>query len=303
MIRVSPMPGEIAEGHLSRIRIVNGISSRDRLIERLRAQSNEPSSPVLHLLAAFSGMDSTTYAIDHSMMPALRVASRDEAPAMHGSQEGASFSRRLGMLAPRPGSRVCRRCTAQNLVEQGFSWYQREHQLIGVDLCVVHGCGLCVFDGVDAYSEPPEIREARGEFQPIQVDVAEQNGSDSFVTRFVSISCSYLHRNAPLSARALHAELASRARAVGLRISDSGNRPLLSDAILEQAPKVWLQAHFPRLFSKSPLKKHYPIDALLMPSAVAGSGDAYAMAIAAISSNESDSRAPIAMSTYVPAGR
>ncbi len=291
MIRVSPMPGEIAEGHLSRIRIVNGISSRNRLIERLRAQSSEPSAPVLHMLAEFSEMDSKTYAINHSMMPALRVASRDEAPAMHGALEGASFSRRLGMLAPRSGSRVCRRCTAQNLVEHGFSWYRREHQLLGVDLCVFHGCGLHAFDGDDAYSEPPEIREARGEFQPLQLDAEELNGSDSFVARFVSVSCSYLNRNAPLSARALHVELASRARAAGFRTSDSGNRPLLSDAILNRAPEFWLQANFPKLASKPPSKKHYPIDALLMPSAVAGSGDAYALAIAALSSNEGDSRA------------
>ncbi len=285
------MPGEIAEGHLSRIRIVNGISSRKRVIDLLRAQSSDPTAPILHLLAAFSGMDSTAYAILHSMMPALRVASREEAPALHGSPEGAAFSRRLGMLAPRPGSRICARCNAQSLAEQGFSWFRREHQLLGVDLCPVHGCGLQVIDCGDAFSEPPEFREVRGELKLAQLDSVVKKGGDSFVGRFISLTCSYLNRDAPLPTRALHAELSSRARLAGLRTSDSGHRPLLSDAILERAPKGWLQAHFPLLISKQPSKKYYPIDNLLMPSSPAGSGDAYALAIAALSVNEADSRA------------
>lgn len=291
MIRVSPMPGEIAEGHLSRIRIVNGISSRKRLIDLLRAQSSDPSAPVLHLLAAFSGMDSTTYAIRHSMVPVLRVASREEAPALHGSPEGASYSRRLGMLAPTLGSRICARCIAQSLAEQGFSWFRREHQLLGVDICPIHGCGLQVIHGGDAFSETPEIREVRDELKSVQWDSVDKEGGDSFVGRFVSLSCSYLNRDAPLPARALHAELSRRARLAGLRTSDSGHRPLLSDAILERAPKGWLQAHFPMLVAKLPSKKYYPIDSLLMPSSPAGSGDAYALAIAALCVNEGDSRA------------
>ena len=277
MIWVSPMPGEIAEGHLARIRIVNGISSRKQLIDLLRRKSSDPAAPILHLLAEFSGMGSAAYAIRHSMMPVLRVASREVTPALHGSPEGAMFSRRLGMLAPRPGSRFCARCIAKSLSEQGFSWFRREHQLSGVDLCPIHGCGLQVIEGDDAYAEPPDCREVRGESKLVPpVSFVEKEG-DSFVRRFVSLSCSYLNRDAPLPTRALHAELSRRARSVGLRTSDSGHRPLLSDAIIEHAPRGWLQAHFPLLLSKQPSKKYSPIDNLLMPSSPAGSGDAYAL--------------------------
>ncbi len=203
MIFVDPMPDEIAAGHITRMGATNCLTSHARLVATLksglRARTSLPDDiPVIHLLAAASGMENVDYAIRHTMLPALRVASKSPGIHVHGSQEGVTFSKRLGMLSPRPGAYCCEECITQDLTDHGFSWFHRTHQLYGVDQCPTHDCALSKVASANPFELVPHVRRDQGELEKTQLGVSNSAPQREFVVRYVEIAKAFLLQRKPL---------------------------------------------------------------------------------------------------------
>ena len=287
MILVGPCPDEVAAGHIARVGTLNGVTSRSRLVAMLkaglRARAALPDdAPIIQILAMASGMESTNYAVGHTMLPALRVASKTPGIHVHGSQEAITFSRRLGMLTPRTGAYCCEECITQDLADHGFSWFRRSHQLFAIDRCLTHDCALSKIVSASPFELVPHVRREQGELQKAWPSAHYSAFESEFVVRYVEIANGFLLQRKPMDTQLLHARLAAQARKSGLRLSAKGRRPLLSDFIREQAPELWLKIHFPGIYAKTVSKLYCSIDNLLMPSSPAGTGGAYALVAAAL---------------------
>lgn len=215
------------------------------------------------------------------MLPALRVASKAGTDHLHGEDVSQTYSRRLGMLTQRRGAFCCERCIEVDLKEQHFSWFRSTHHLIGVDWCPVHGCPLVQVDDPLPYSRAPHIWLAKGKLTKVDVAVPELPKA-GFLRRYVDISTALLLRDRPFPVEQINSHLATRAASMGLRTSQTGQRPLVSDRLAEQAPTSWLNQHLPEWTTKTPTSFFQRIDRLASIKVVAGVGEAYAMALAAL---------------------
>jgi len=283
---VAPMPNELAVGHEGRVAWLEGHSSAKETDEWIKSVLGSQSQdaiaiPRLHQLAVLSNMTPMQYARHHSMLPALRVASKAGTDHLHGDDVSHSYSRRLGMLTQRRGAFCCERCIEEDLKEQRFSWFRRTHHLIGVDWCSVHGCPLVQVDDPLPFSRAPHIWLTKGKLNTLDVAVPELPET-GFLCRYVDISSALLLRDRPFPVEQINSQLAIRAASIGLRISKTGQRPLLSDRLGEQAPTLWLNQHLPLWKTKSPAQFFQRMDSLGSMKVVAGVGDAYAMALAAL---------------------
>ena len=140
---VQPMPDEPAAAHAGRLALFMGIGSQAEFEQWLRSAAHSLPAATsqtsrLEQLAAAVGMDSLSYAQQHSMLGVLRVAAQSKKLAAHGAIAGSNFSRRLGMLTQKPQSHICPKCVEEDLEHWHFSWFRRSHQLQGVDACLLH---------------------------------------------------------------------------------------------------------------------------------------------------------------------
>lgn len=287
MIEVLPMKDELCIGHEGRIAWVNGCETA-RLNRLMRAALDKYGAdvrrlPKLHLLALHSGLSVTEYARSHSMLPVLRVAARMEEIECHGDISSSSYTRRLGMLTQRQGAYCCNECIQEDLqqFEVRTSWYRRAHHLIGIDWCPIHGCALFRIDSKDAFSKMPHMWHAEGKLKAIDGCV-EKLPNEGFLKKYTEIVGMLLKNDRPYAAETINSSLSRRAQTLGLRTSRNGRRPLLSDKLVECAPMAWLQHHLQGFNEKTPLVHFNRIDGLLSTKTLAGTGDAYAIAMAAL---------------------
>ena len=261
-VMVFPMPREMAESHLLRIQIVNGLTSRTEVIRLLQMESSGPNIPLLNHLADHCSMDQLEYATCHSFLPINGISARP----IHGQ---VTFSNRKEMTIPVNQPRFCRKCIANDLELHGFSWYRREHHLIGLSWCTEHK------DPLWWSSENPRfdtLPHCLLNTQNIQVapELLIDCEKHQFVQRYNRILMQFLEFKSPLNSEELHLSLRSKAIEKGIRVSITGSSYCASDVIKEIAPSSWIAHHFPKLLRKKDKKIFTPIDGLLFPSSFPG---------------------------------
>ena len=287
MIEVAPAPDELAVSHDARRMILTGYVSRHAYLKLLQEElgdkiSAERNLPRLTLLALASGMAPQEYAKSHSMLAVHRVAAKGEHRHEHGSPLAASFSRRLGMLTQRAGVYVCPTCINEMLSGPWkVSWYQRSHHLVGVDWCVSHGTVLHRVDARQPFDQLPHVWLQAGKTTPVD-GVHDQIPTSGFLSRYIPLLRYLLTRRRPVSCHALNRLVAKQAKELGLRISNKGQRPLLSDRLFELVDHRWLSQHIPGAAGKRRGERFNRVDMVVSSYSVAASGDAYAMALAAV---------------------
>lgn len=292
MIKVDPMPNELAIAHEGRMGWVNGCMSPTELNAVLKqaiiSRGCEPAGmPKLHQLALVSNMTCTDYARQHSMLPVLRVAAKVNVEVLHGSESGGNYSRRLGMLTQRRGAYCCVDCIKDDLEFWHFSWFRRTHQMIGVDWCSLHGTVLSQVDDPNPFRCVPHKWRDDSKLSTLKpcVDLLP---TDGFLRRYVDISAALLERDRPLPVAAANGRLALRARALGLRTSRSGQRPLISDELCKQVPALWLHQNLPNWAEKTPNSYFQRIDALAASRGIPVGGEVYVMVMAALYESTED---------------
>jgi len=292
------MPDELARSHVLRLRAINQTSTQAQLFKSMRPaiegrHITHDEAPVLHLLAEAAGVSPEFYATNHSMLPVLRVASRPGTDLLHGSADSASFTRRLGMLTQSADAYCCEVCSREDLVQHGFSWFRRSHHLIGVEWCRKHATRLSRIDSREPFSKLPHRWCEEGTLVRNATEPKSLWSAPSLVQTYVDLAFQILTRDRPFPTDGLHLALASRARSIGLRLSAQGQRQLLSDKVLADAPLIWLRSHFPDISEKVISTFYSRIDNLLMPSTPAGVGHTYILALATLYSTASEALADI----------
>lgn len=286
MIFVLPMPDEFSAAHAGRFGSLNRLPTyrvQSALSAALTAEGHEieDGMTMVEMLALASSMSSIAYAQAHSMLPALRVATKSDDIRPHGHPEDRTYTRRRGMMAPREGGFVCLKCVEKDLAGFGFSWFKRSHHLIGVDWCVEHGDPLWQVPGPDPFSALPHVWKARGQLRRLDACAQSLDEAAPFLHRFVAISASLLTHVQPISVTRLHRPIRERAAELGLRRALVGKQPPLSDLVRDLAPAEWVQAHVPGLLDKADSAYMSRIDDQLL-SVTPASGDSYALAMAAL---------------------
>jgi hypothetical protein len=284
LIEVEPMLDELAAAHEGRRMFLLGCNSRSEHLRRMRAEITAESPkevPRLHLLAMVSGMDSSAYALAHSMLASQRVASLQGQDSVHGTPESAAFSKRWGMQAQREGAYVCNHCIDEDLSRHPFSWFRRSHHLIGVDWCPEHGSALHKVDAPRPFDALPNNWRDENRTSPVTAFQARLP-ADGFYRRYVEIALGLMSRERPVECGALNAAIGDRARELGLRVSLKGRGKLLSDRLMELTDPRWRAMHFAGLGEKMPGEYFSRIDRVGGYLAITGTGDGYACALACL---------------------
>lgn len=247
--------------------------------------------PRLHALALSAQVAPMEYARAHSMLPSHRVAAKAGQIAPHGSEAAVSFSRLLGMETQKKGGYVCLDCIADDLATARFTWFRRAHHLTGVDWCWEHGTALSWVDSTNPFDSVPHLWRSDGKTKPMQVHQATLP-KDGLVRRFVDIAIGLLSRPRPVSCTVLNGALAIRARKLGLRISEKGAAPLVSDRLMDQADADWLVG-VGSMENKRRGTFHNRIDIITKSPSVAGAGESYALVLATLFDSAQDALAVV----------
>jgi hypothetical protein len=285
-IIVEPRECELAVAHEGRRMLVLGCRSRAEHFKQIQtaalAQGITWPVPRLHLLALTCNVQPHAYAVSHSMLPSLRVATKASDTKHHGSADTINLSRRLGMLTQRAGAYVCPACIEEDVGgTYKHSWFRREHHLVGVDWCPSHHIALHRVEDPNPFDNVPQSWLNEGRTTRLQTDHHHML-EGGFIARYVAIAVTLLNRSRPVSCTALNLAISEKAKALGLRVSETGQRPLLSDRLIKMADAGWLQRHLPGIAGKPKGQVFRRIDMVASNQSVPGTGDAYAFALATL---------------------
>lgn len=298
--RLAPMPHEFVLAHAGRIglffcgRTVK--SRRLRLVERVAEGHCEgaASFSLLEQVATIAGMSVTDYARQHSLLPTLRVADRDTAPALHGSTDRRWIVKIVGSRLHTDKVHLCTSCVAEDLSHWGFSWFRRTHNLAGVEVCPVHGKALHWVKNPDPFSLLPQHWVKLGGINRVEYDHASE-AERQFQTRLQEIYEVFLDRERPFELASIGGLLARRLDELDQRSSLPGKIPQLSDYVLNSAPRAWLGRHWPQLVKKGPGNIFPALDRLHWFNVIPGSGFAYAVAFATLFDSAGEAARSLAM--------
>lgn len=291
--RLAPMPHEFVLAHAGRIGLFCcgriDMNRRLRLVERVAEEHRKGAADfsLLEQLATIAEMSVTDYAKHHSLLPTLRVADSDIDPVLHGSAKRPVITRNLGARLHTAKVHVCCRCVDEDILHWGYSWFRRTHNLVGVEVCPVHGEALNWVTDPDPFSRLPQHWVKLGDIRRVEHDPASQ-AERQFQTRLHEIYEIFFDRDRPFASPLIDGSLALRLHALGLVGSFNGKKPLLSDYVLNSTPRAWLLRHCPQLCKKEPGVLFSSFDRLPRPYALPGAGFAYAIAFATLFDSAED---------------
>lgn len=285
-IVVEPRDGELAVAHEGRRMRVLGCQSRPEHLRQLQsevvAMGESGNLPRLHLLALTSEVDPQTYAAEHSMLASLRVAGKPGETKHHGAAGSETLSRRLGMLTQRAGAYLCPHCIEEDVSgPYQHSWFRRDHHLIGVDWCSRHRVALQRVEAPQPFDQAPQTWLNEGKTSSVSTE-SPILPADSFAERYLEIATWLLGRRRPVPCTALNRAISDKAKANGLRVSETGRRPLISDRLIEVSDARWLRSHLPGIEKKAAGQIFRRIDLTASSQSVPAAGDAYVFALAAL---------------------
>lgn len=244
-----PLQDELALGFLGRLARLNGLPSIARMIQSLRAmQPNEDDTPLLWLLAVACGQDEAVFSVRHSMLPVMYPVSRYAGSARDAASKH-HHTRQRGMNLPSDQLRWCPECYREDIEERGFSHWRRQHQIAGVDWCVDHRLPL-ICAPLEVAIHAPGHPTTHGSLCVTSVDIVEEELQYQALLRLQQIMVGWLHRPNPIRLAAWTQVVSERCRAAGLRMSEIGKRPVVSDWIQKTFPASWLKRHMPEIASK-----------------------------------------------------
>lgn len=285
------MPDEFVLGYRARIGRVNGISDKAKLSNSLRNvfenqvdSKNETS--LVEKLATLSKVSMQNFIKFHTLIP-LQTAVTSK------NNRKCDLNKRLSALGPRlmrQDIQCCEHCISEDMEFHGFSYWRRNHQLPGIDWCQKHAKPLIQLEPNLSYfiDSPSNIIKEHS------YTVADTSFHEHpIITRFEEYLGLFLDMHAPLSHEVVTRYLSNRAKSLNLRVSQNGNRKLLSDLCIELIPKSWLFMHFPTFNTKVQNKFDNVIDAACMPGGMAFNSLRYILGLAVFAKPEEESQSII----------
>lgn len=194
------MPDELAIAHEGRLVLLYDFASVDQLYDEIEAVlrqkgSDAAQAPKLHQLARITGLDPVTYACNHSLLPATRVACRVGDDQPHGVETSRQSKARIRRTAQTTRAHCCPECAAEDPHKFSFSWFRRTHHVIGFDWCPTHGTVLHEVDSDRAFSRLPHQWIADGLTHAVPAVASTMPTVEDVIGRYLSIYLALLHRN------------------------------------------------------------------------------------------------------------
>lgn len=256
MYLAAPMPNELSEAYEGRLALLNGIGVKSAFERRLTQEVEVQGARLrrlsrLNQLARFAGMPLQNYVKQHTLLPAIEFAVVGDRTFTGGDLEQPTQKgrRARASLTQRTEAYLCPQCVKEDLDHWHFSWYRRQHHLVGVDWCAVHGVVLHQITAEDPYSMPPDSRMALGQTKELPAP-AQRLPKDGSLARYVEVINAVLDKDIPYGAAELNQLLAERATALGMRVSQKGRKPLFSDLVQQHFPAPWLNRVLPQMEQK-----------------------------------------------------
>jgi len=296
---IAPMPQEFALAHAARTAFFvsghAGKSHRLRLVSELAEKHNlaAGSYSLIDQLATIARMSVAAYARHHSLLPVLRVAERSEAPDIHGGTENSRLLKLVGSRLHTDIVHLCCKCVADDVSHWSFSWYRRTHNLMGIEICAVHGEPLHWVTAPDPLSCLPQHWVDSGDIEKVDFDPLSQE-EHQFQHRLHMTYEQFLEQDRPFELLKIRGVLIQRARELGLRNSPSGSKPTLSDYVQEHTPAAWLRRYIPELCEKDRGTHFNAIDRINTSVSIPGTGFAYAVAFATLFDSQEDTSLALA---------
>lgn len=164
-----PVEDELVHGFLGRIRVLNGFSSLEETLRRLKAEhaisSDRESTPLLIYLARALRVSDEELAVRHTMAPLFNTVTRIDAhrpdwtPAQTALRRFGTLRSKVYKLAPRS----CTLCVSEDREQYGVGIWRRPHQIPGIDFCARHRVRLSVESGLHAFEGSPGMVGAAAE--------------------------------------------------------------------------------------------------------------------------------------------
>lgn len=244
MYETHPYPGELANGLVGRLRVLNRHANCQQTVFSLRAHCEMayklPRTATLpEMLATACGKTSEEFAQRHTLLPYHRAVSRRTPELSHGDARDWQILRRSGMVLAREFVYVCRDCIAEARREFGCSFYQRVHQVPGIDWCERHHRPLSTLPSEGAFDLPPHWQERSA--IDLRVDVAS-NLDNPIIARYVKVIVGFLERAHPVPVQLAGQRLTERAQALGLATRGKPTRKTLGSLALKSLPHPWVKA-------------------------------------------------------------
>lgn len=271
-------PDELSVGLLGRIASVNGFLNRSDVLPALRSAAGLPSQATsTQLLAAGVGLELAEYVQHHTLIPVRRAFSAHVGTLSESSIVATRMARESGLKRPRAAA--CMVCAQTDRRTGRMSYWRRIHHLPNVDWCVRHREPLSYFDA-SAFDRRPI--DALSDRTPMTRGVPVNPGTNEALERYARLLEQWFSWSSPVSSTALKAVVREGCRRHGLRCSQWGLRPLLSDLAKQFLPADWLREHWPKVSNKEAMAYVASLDGVGKDTHVAYPGPTGALALAVL---------------------
>lgn len=247
----TPLPDELLQGWRGRVAALNCLSSiRD--VERLLFVLGKQKAPSLvddpdFVQCAAAVLDTTPQELirRHTLTPFFDALDglKQNKPGRPGRHLRA-YKRRAPLRIDGKEALFCRQCVEEDLAFWKFSYWRRRHQLPGVHYCDIHETPLLSAGSHASFEHCPNhfldapVRECITSHSPAATPV---------LRRYAQIAAEILESAPAIDSSAVSSNFGERAKAAGLRISNSGARRTVTTYLMELLPAEWLQGTFPRV--------------------------------------------------------
>jgi hypothetical protein len=278
------MLDEFVLGYWGRIHILNLLGTPNQTAEALIDYFALPPSRIqrVEALALAANIDVQCFVQNHTLIPAHGAITLEFAGVHHGNPKLNSFIKQSWKLAQKPGAYFCPRCAANQRARWGYSYWQRHHQLRGVNWCSEHGESLMRCPESAFINDTPSVNLA--------TDVTPRPEPEKtywpVLERYSKIMNAFLTKTIRTKMRDVAKTLRPVAAGNFINTGNNSGGKLLSDIAIEQLPGRWLEELFPAIHAKQPGTPFPALDNAVMLRHAQPHAFALAMALIHESSDE-----------------
>lgn len=284
LIVPTAMPDEFVLGFWGRIHALNCLTTPSQTIEALIDYlSVEPSDIArVQALALAANMDFQAFTQNHTLIPVHGAISQHFAGETHGSLSRSKSIRCTWKLLQKKEAQFCSACAAEQRAQWGYSYWKRNHQLLGVDWCPEHGIMLLSSVDTAFLTDAP----CRCVSSTARSEIDREKSYWPVLERYASIMNAYLAKTTRTAIHEVANLLRPLAAAKGLSTRNSKTANYLSDIAVEILPGWWLESVFPSLNTKLPHRPFPALDNTVMSGYAMPPAYALAMALLCESTEE-----------------
>lgn len=282
---------EFSRGYRGRLRVLNQYPSVLKFMAALREAMHPPGTQLTECSAAATlslaaEIPVRDFVRKHSLLPFHRTVSLKDYDVEHGDPSRLYLIDHFGTRVWRQSMAMfCPECVVGDMESPNkFAYWRRSHQLPGIPWCIKHGCQLAnssigkkAFDDVPFPELPANYGFSDKEF----IDVT----LNPVIQRYADIANAFLNSERPTPLIHATFRIAEQAKKHHLRVGARGQKPTLTDIVLERVPQYWIKTLYPDIENRLPGKFFNPIDNITT-GLVADQGYALSLAVLFDSSTE-----------------